>query len=285
MGGTVRTLWLFMLLTVMMAIIGFALGGFYGNPVLATLLFVAIAGTMNFVMFFWGDKIVLKTYRAKVVNREEAPRLYGIVERLALKGDLPMPTVAIIPTNNPNAFATGRSPKHATVAATVGILQMLDDEELEGVMAHELAHVSNRDMLVMTTAATIAGAISFAARMFFWGQLFGGNRGGGSPAHLALALVVMITAPLAAILVQLAISRTREYKADASGAKLCGKPWALARALQKIERGNQVTPLQGGNPAHSALFISNPFRGGAFAKMFATHPPTEERVRRLERMM
>lgn len=282
MAGTVRTLWLFSLLTALMMAIGFGVAAAMGtNPIGATLVFLAIALVFNLVSFFWGDKIVLRAYRAKVVTRDEAPRLYGIVERLALKGDVPMPTVAVIPTHNPNAFATGRSPKHATVAATAGLLNMLDDEELEGVMAHEMAHVLNRDMLVMTTAATIAGAISFAARMWFWGTLFGGNREGGG--NMAIALLVMITAPIAAILVQLAISRAREFKADAGGAKLTGKPWALARALQKIETGNAAIPMQGGNPAHSSLFISNPFRGG-FAGMFATHPRMEERIARLERM-
>jgi len=282
-GGTLRTLWLFGLLTALMAGIGFILGGFYGDPITAAIIFLAIAAVLNFGTYFWGDKIVLRAYKAKVVTRDEAPRLYGIVERLALKADIPMPTVAVLPTYNPNAFATGRSPKHATVAATVGILQMLDDEELEGVMAHELSHVLHRDMLVMTTAATIAGAIAFAARMFFWGQLFGGgNREGGG--NMLVALIVLITAPLAAMLVQLSISRTREFKADAGGAKLTSKPWALARALEKIEKGNLAVPLQGGNPAHSSLFISNPFRGG-FGKLFSTHPPTSARVARLEKMV
>lgn len=284
MAGTLRTLWLFALLTALMVGIGQIIAlTLNQDPVGATILFLGIAALFNFISFFWGDKIVLRAYRAKVVTREDAPRLYGVVERLAMTANVPIPRVAIIPDHNPNAFATGRGPKHATVAATAGLLNMLDDEELEGVMAHEMAHVLNRDMLVMTSAATIAGAISFAVQMFFYGSLFGGNREGGG-GNILLALVLMITAPMAAMLVQLAISRTREFKADAGGAKLTGKPWALARALKKIEAGNITTPMERGNPAHSALFISNPFRGAGFAALFRTHPRMEERIERLERM-
>ncbi len=282
---TVRTFWLFGLLSLLMAVVGFAIGAYFtGDPVSGTLVFLVFAGLFNFISFFYGDKIVLKAYRAKVVDANEAPRLHRIVDDLCLRSGLPKPTIAVIPTENPNAFATGRSPNHATVAATVGILNMLDDDELAGVMAHELGHVQNRDMLVMTTAATIAGAISFAARMFFWSSLFGGgNRDSG--VNPAIALVVMITAPIAALLVQLAISRTREYKADYAGAKMTGKPWALANALRKIERGNIQMPMRDGNPAHSALFISNPFRSGGFAALFQTHPPMEKRIARLEAML
>lgn len=285
MGGTLRTFGLFTVLTAMLVVIGYVLGGiFVDSWQLGVVLFLVIAALFNFIPFFWGDKLVLRAYRAKLVTRDEAPRLYAITERLALKADVPMPKVAVIPTRNPNAFATGRNPGNATVAATVGILELLDDEELEAVMAHELSHVTNRDVLAVTTAATLAGAIAFAARMFFWGTLFGGNRGMSGP-QLAAALVIAITAPIAALLLQLAVSRTREYKADASGARLCGKPWALARALEKLERGNDRLPLKDGNPAHASLFISNPFRGGGFARLFSTHPPTAKRVARLERML
>jgi heat shock protein HtpX len=285
MGGTLRTAGLFLVLTAMLVGVGFVLGGiFVDDPLVGALIFLVIAALFNFIPFFWGDKLVLKAYRAKIVTREEAPRLYGITERLALRADIPMPKVAIIPTHNPNAFATGRNPRNATVAATVGILQLLDDEELEAVMAHELSHVTNRDVLAVTSAATIAGAIAFAARMFFWGTLFGGNRGMSGP-QLAAALLIAITAPIAALLVQLAVSRTREYKADASGAKLCGKPYALARALEKLEYGNARVPLKDGNPAHASLFIANPFRGGGFGRMFSTHPPTAKRVARLRKML
>ncbi len=284
MGGTLRTASLFAGLTLLLIAIGWFLGGpFIGDPVLAVVIFLGIAALFNFIPFFWGDKIVLKAYKAKVVTREEAPRLYSLVERLALKGDLPMPKVAIIPTHTPNAFATGRNPKNATVAATVGILQMLDDEELEGVMAHELSHVRHRDMLAVTSAATLAGAIAFAVRLFFWSSLFGGTRQMSGPQLIAI-LVVGALAAVAAFMLQLAVSRAREYKADEGGAKLTGKPWALARALQKLERGNAQVPLRSGNPAHASLFISNPFRGG-FGKLFSTHPPTARRVERLERML
>ncbi|MBW3581875.1 MAG: zinc metalloprotease HtpX [Euryarchaeota archaeon] len=284
MGGTLRTIWLIGLLSALMAAIGFAVAAYFQwDPILGTVVFLVIAAVFNIVTLFAGDKIVLKAYKAKIVTPEEAPRLHRIIDHLCLRSGIPKPKIAVIPTENPNAFATGRSPKHATVAATVGILGILNDEELEGVMAHELAHVQNRDMLVMTTAATIAGAISFAARAFFWGSLFGGgNRDGGG--NLMVALLLMITAPIAAMLVQLSISRTREYKADATGAKITGKPWALANALRRIEAGNQAMPLRDGNPAHSSLFISNPFRGGAMAGLFATHPPMEKRIERLERM-
>lgn len=287
LGGTLRTLWLFIMLTAILAVAGFFLGGYFtGDPVTGTLIFLVIAAAFNIITLFWGHKIVLKTYRAKVVDAHEAPRLHRIIDNICLRTGMPKPTIAVIPSDNPNAFATGRSPKNAVVAATVGILQILDDEELEGVMAHEMGHVKNRDMLVMTTAATIAGAISFAARMFFWSSLFGGGGSRDGPAGNPLILIlVMITAPLAAILVQLSISRQREFKADHAGATITGKPWALARALQKLEAGNVARPMEGGNPAHSALFISNPFRQGIFAKLFSTHPSTAERVRRLEAMV
>ena len=190
--------------------------------------------------------------------------------------------VAIVPSQNPNAFATGRNPQNATVAATEGILQLLNDDELTGVLAHELAHVRNRDMLVMTVSATLAGAISFAARSFLWGSMFGGgNRDSG---NYIVLLIVAITAPLAAMLVQLAVSRSREYLADSEGAMMIGRPMALANALRKLEVGNKARPMQMGNPSHASLFIVNPFTRGGLAALFSTHPPMAERIRRLEEM-
>lgn len=284
MSGMIRTGLLFAGLTALLVAVGWVLGTYwFGNPVLVTVIFLGVAALFNLIPFFWGDKIVLKAYRAKVVTREEAPRLHGVVERLALKGNLPMPKVAIIPTRTPNAFATGRNPKNAVVAATVGILEMLDDEELEGVMAHELSHVRHRDMLAVTSAATIAGAIGFAVRIFFWSSLFGGTRNMSGPQIIAI-IVVGALAAVAAFMIQMAVSRSREYKADDGGARLTGKPWALARALQKLEKGNTQAPLRNGNPAHASLFISNPFRG-TMGKLFSTHPPTAKRVARLEQMM
>jgi heat shock protein HtpX len=193
-----------------------------------------------------------------------------------------MPQIAIIPTDTPNAFATGRNPKHATVAATEGILKLLNDDELTGVLAHEMSHVKDRDILVMSVAATLAGAISFASRMFVFGSLFGG--GNGKNNNFILLIIVAITAPIAAMLLQLAVSRSREYKADFEGAKLTGRPLWLASALRKLETQNKAHPLKRGNPATSSLFIVNPFSGGALTTLFSTHPPIEKRIARLEAM-
>ena len=214
-----------------------------------------------------------------MVQEHESPRLYRTVKRVSQMAELPMPRVAVIPTDTPNAFATGRNPDNAVVAATEGLMEMLDDDELEGVIAHEMAHVGNRDILVMTVAATIAGAIAFAARWAFFSAMFG-RRDGGSALLLVL---VAITAPIAALLIRAAISRSREYKADATGAETIGKPWALANALEKLERGVKRKPIKHGNPASSHLFIVNPFKGGLVG-LFSSHPPTEERVLRLRKM-
>ncbi len=267
-------------------VIGYAIGFVFGNGTLnsaifGSLIFLGFAAAINFVSYFFSQKIVLWTYRAKMVSKEESPRLYNIVNKICLKSDLPMPKIAIVPTKTPNAFATGRNPKNAVVAATEGILTLLNDDELEGVLAHEMAHVKDRDILVMTIAATIAGAISFAARMIFWSS-FGGRRDNG---NAVILLVAAITAPIAAMLLQLAVSRNREYKADREGSLLIQRPLALARALEKLEEGNSRRPLQGGSPASASLFIVNPFRGGGgLVTLFMTHPPIKERVRRLERL-
>lgn len=261
-------------------VIGFLLGGYFGDPIIGMIFFLVIAGIFNAISYFYSSKIVLWSYKAKIVTEREAPRLYKTVHRVALKSDLPMPKIAIIPTMTPNAFATGRNPKNAVVAATEGLLQLLNDDELEGVIAHEMAHVKDRDILVMSVAATLAGAIAFAARFVIFGMIFG-RRSNVNP---LLLIAVAVLAPIAAILIQLAISRAREFKADKVGAIMIQKPWALANALEKLERGNRRMPLRDGNPASASLFIVNPFRGSAFFKLFSTHPPIEERVRRLREM-
>ncbi|MBW3660166.1 MAG: zinc metalloprotease HtpX [Gemmatimonadetes bacterium] len=271
--NTLKTALLMTVLTGALVLLGGYFGG-NGGAVVALVL----AGAMNFGSYFFSDKIVLKMYKAREVSREEAPDLYGVVETLARKAGLPMPRVAIIPSEQPNAFATGRNPDHAVVAATQGILRILDRDELEGVMAHELSHVKHRDILISSVAATLAGAIMVLAR---FGLFFGGgnrNRGGG-----ALALLLMILAPLAAMIVQAAISRSREFAADEGGAEISGKPRSLASALRKLEHAAQRIPM-GGNPATAHMFIVHPFAGGGVTRLFRSHPPTEERVERLSRM-
>jgi len=274
---------MFSLLTVIFVAVGWAVGTYFmGNWITGALVFLVIAAALNFVSYFFSSKIVLASYRARVVNEAEAPRLYRIVRQVAGMAGMPMPQVAIVPSMNPNAFATGRNPTHATVAATEGIMQLLNDDELTGVLAHEMAHVRNRDMLVMTVAATLAGAVSFAARSFLWGSMFGGgNRDNG---NFIIAIIVAITAPIAAMLVQLAVSRSREYLADREGAMMIGRPMALADALRKLETGNKARPMNMGNPTSASLFIVNPFRGGDLVTLFSTHPPMSERIRRLEEL-
>ena len=244
------------------------------------IIFLILAAVINLFSYFFSSKIVLRAYRARIVNEAEAPRLYGIVKNICFRADLPMPKVAIIPTDNPNAFATGRNPKNAVVAATEGILRILNNEELEGVMAHEMAHVKNRDILVMSIAATIAGAIAILARVVIWRSFFGRGRD-----NILLLLGALITAAIAAALIKMAISRSREYKADKSGAEIIGKPWVLANALQKLDKGNKRFPMKMGSPASSSLFICNPFKSGKFTGLFSTHPPMEERIKRLRNMV
>ena len=271
--NTLKTLLLMTALTAGLVLLGGWFGG-RGGMVVA----LVVAGLMNFGSYFFSDRIVLRMYRAREVGREQAPELYDIVEGLARRAGLPMPRVAIIPGQQPNAFATGRDPEHAVVAAPEGILRILDRDEIEGVMAHELAHVRHRDMLISSVAATLAGAIMVLAR---FGLFFGGgdrDRGGG-----ALALLVVLLAPVAAMIVQAAISRSREFAADAGGAEISGKPRALASALRKLEAAAQRVPLQG-NPATAHMFIVHPFRGGGVLRLFSTHPPTAERVARLQEM-
>ncbi len=274
-----KTAMLMVLLTLLLVWGGAALGGRSGMTFALIMAFV-----MNFVTYFFSDKIVLKMYRAREVSEAEAPVLHRIVRRLSQKAGMPMPRVYIIPDMSPNAFATGRNPKHAAVAATEGIMQLLSEEELSGVMAHELSHVRNRDILIGTIAATVAGAISYMAQMAQWAMIFGGGRRddneGGSP---VAAIVMMIVAPIAAMLIQMAISRSREYAADEGGARLQGNPHALANALRKLQNGAQAIPMHA-TPATSHMMIVNPFSGGVLMKLFSTHPPVEERIARLEAM-
>jgi heat shock protein HtpX len=281
MQTTLRLMALFWGLIALFMVIGWVLGSFlFDDWLLGMLIFIILAGVINFISYFFSHKIVLWSYKAKIIAKEEQPRLYNIVNKVCLKANMPMPRIAIVSTQTPNAFATGRNEKTAVVAATDGLLSLLTDDELEGVLAHEMAHIKDRDMLVMTVAATVAGAIAFAARMAFWSSL-GGRRGGGN-GNPILLLVVMITAPIAALLIRLAISRSREYKADKEGALMIQRPLALARALEKLEEGNKRRPMTRGSPTTSSLFIVNPFRGGGFVTLFMTHPPIATRVKRLE---
>jgi heat shock protein HtpX len=276
--NAVKTAFLMALMMALFLFIGYILGGNTGLTI--ALVFSII---MNFGSFWFSDKIVLAMYRAKQVNRETAPKFYDMVERLAKQADLPMPKVYLINDPTPNAFATGRSPKKAAVAATTGILQGLSNEELAGVMAHELAHVKHRDTLIGTIAATLVGSISYIAHMAGWIFMFG--RGDDdSPGAGIGGLILLILSPILAMLLQMAISRSREFAADRGGAEISGSPLALASALQKISRGNQIKPVNHSEPASAHMFIINPLRGGGISKLFSTHPPTEERIKRLQAM-
>jgi len=278
MGNTFKTAFLLTALTLLLMFIGRAFGGQNGM-----FLALAFAVVMNFGAYFFSDKIALATYRAQPVTREQLPRAYEIVERLTQKIGIPMPKIYVIPTDSPNAFATGRNPSHASVAVTQGILQLLNDEELEGVLAHELGHVNNRDILISSVAATIAGAITMLASMGRWAMIFGGyggrdrnDRGGGGLA----GLFMLIVAPIAASLIQLAVSRSREYQADATGAHFTGNPYALASALQKLDAYSRRLPMQA-SPSTAHLFIIQPLLGMNFGSLFSTHPPIAKRIERL----
>jgi heat shock protein HtpX len=276
--NTFKSTFLLVALMLLLLLVGERLGGTNGM-ILAFVISVA----MNFTAYFYSDKIALASYRAQPVTREQLPRAYEVVERLAAKDGIPVPKIYVIPTESPNAFATGRNPQHASVAVTHGILGLLDDEELEGVLAHELGHVKNRDILTSSIVATLAGAITLIARMTYYAELFGfgGGRGSRDRNGGALtALAMLILAPFAAMLIQLAISRSREYEADATGAHTTGNPYALARALSKLEDYSKRVPLQA-TPSTAHLFIIAPLLGGGFGSLFSTHPPTKERIRRL----
>ncbi len=276
-----KTFLLMLVLTGLFIMVGTAIGGRTG----AVYAFV-FAGLMNFVSYWFSDKIVLRMYGAKEVSQSEAPQLYGIVAELTSKASLPMPKVYIMENETPNAFATGRNPEHAAVAVTSGIMRILSKEELMGVIGHELSHIRHRDILISTVAATIAGAISMLASMARWGAMFGGMRSndeeGGRGGNILVVLIVSIFASIAAMLIQMAISRSREYLADEGGAHL-SNPLSLARALGKLETAAQRIPMEA-NPSTAHMFIVNPLTGGGVLSLFSTHPPIEERIARLEEM-
>ena len=277
-----KTYILMALLTAILVWIGYLVGG--RDWAIIALIF---AGVMNFSVYWFSDRIVLKMYRAQEVTEAEEPGLHRIVRELAMRGGLPMPKVYVIPKDAPNAFATGRNPQHAAVAVTTGIKQLLNEEELKGVLAHELSHIRHRDILIGTVAATIAGAISMIATMARFGAMFGGlggdNREGGGIAQLVAILVLTTLATIAAFLIQMAISRSREYHADEGGARLAGNPRYLASALAKLDAGAKRIPMQV-NPSTAHMLIVNPLRGKGIQSLFSTHPPIEERIRRLEEM-
>jgi len=281
MSNVFKTGLLLAVLTAMLVLIGGAIGGQQGMVI----AFV-IALAMNFFSYWFSDKIVLAAYGAKPIDEAEAPRLYAIVHRLATRAGIPMPRVYLVPSETPNAFATGRSPQHAVVAVTEGIMRILDEEELEGVLAHELSHVKNRDVLISTIAATLAGAITYLAHMAQWAAMFGGRsrddeEGGSNPIAMIL---LAILAPIAAMLVQMAVSRSREFQADATGARVAGKPWGLAKALEKLQMANEAVPMADATAATAHLFIVNPLSGQTLMRLFSTHPPLEERIARLRAM-
>ncbi|SDZ74835.1 Heat shock protein. Metallo peptidase. MEROPS family M48B [Desulfuromusa kysingii] len=272
--NTARTVMLMTLLTLVLVGAGGALGG-QGGAFFALIM----AAAMNLGSYWFSDKVVIKMYRGQETRTGE---LYEVVSEICQQNNLIMPKVYLLPQETPNAFATGRNPSHAVVAATQGITRILSRDELKGVMAHEMAHVQNRDILIGSVAATFAGAISFLANMAQWSMLFGGRDDEDSNPVAMIAM--MILAPIAAMLVQMAISRSREYGADQKGAQLCGNPHSLANALRKLESANQRMPMQKVNEATAHMFIVNPLSGKSMAKLFSTHPPMEERIRRLEGM-
>jgi heat shock protein HtpX len=283
MFENIKTLLLLTVLTVLLMGIFGLIGSFFKLGMLGVLIGFIVAIAMNFGSYFFSDKIVLKMYGAKEVSEHEAPELHSIVSELAQNAGIPKPKVAIVENSTPNAFATGRNPKNAVVAVTTGILNLLSRDELEGVIAHELGHVKNRDILISAVAATVAGAIILIADYARFFAIFGG---GEDTEGLIAVIAMSILAPIAAMIVQLAISRTREYKADESGARISGKPWALADALRKLQMGTSARPMDSANPATAHMFIVNPFGGKtkSLMNLFSTHPPINERIKRLEEL-
>ena len=279
MSNVFKTALLLAVLTAMLVLIGGAIGGRHGMAIALVMAFV-----MNFVSYWWSDKIVLAMYGAQPVDEASAPDLYSMVRRLATKAGVPMPKVYVIPSEQPNAFATGRNPSHAAVAVTEGIMRILDMEELEGVLAHEMSHVINRDVLISTIAATLAGAITYLAHMAQWAAFMGGGRSDDDEGPSPIAMILMaVVAPIAAMLVQLAVSRSREFHADATGARLAGRAYPLAKALEKLDMASRAIPMNA-NPATAHLFIMNPLRAESLMRLFSTHPSTEERIARLRAM-
>ena len=280
MTSTIKTFILMAAMTALFLFAGQALGGRQG---MTFALVMALA--MNFFAYWFSDRLALAMSRAREVSPAQAPGLHGMVEKLARRAGLPKPGVYVMPGETPNAFATGRNPEHAAVAVTEGLLQLLQPDELEGVIAHELGHIKNRDILISSIAAVMAGAISYLATMAQWAMIFGGRGGDDNErgGNLAAMLVMMIVAPLAAAIIQMAISRSREYLADATGAKVCGHPVSLANALQRLEEYNRRLPMRV-NPATAQMYIVNPLAGGTMASLFSTHPPIGERIKRLRAM-
>lgn len=274
MGNQLRTVFLLSVLTVLLVL----LGSIFGR--VGAIFALILAFGLNFLAYFFSDRIVLSAYRAKEISEDENPQLFSVVRELVTRAGLPMPKVYIVPLQNPNAFATGRDPKHAAVAVTHGILKILNENELKGVLGHELTHILHRDTLISTIAATIAGAITYISRFGLWGSMFGDDDRGSNP----LFLLLLILMPIAALLIQLAISRSREYLADEGGAKISGDPIYLADALEKLAYSNKKFPTRGVNPSTSHMFIVNPLKGNGIFTLFSTHPPIEERIRRLRGM-
>jgi heat shock protein HtpX len=282
MWNVLKTFFFLAILSILFIVVGNLIGGKTGATV--ALLMALI---MNFIAYFFSDKIVLATTGAVSVDRSQAPELHAIVEEVARKAELPKPKVCIIPVETPNAFATGRNPKNGVVAVTSGLVKLLSPEELKGVIAHEIAHIKNRDILISTIAAVLVGAITYLAYMAQWALMFGGihrdDEDRGNPIGLIATLIAIIIVPIAATLIQLAISRSREFLADETGAKIIKNPGALARALEKLENWNRVYPLDV-NPAHAQMYIVNPLSSKSLFKLFSTHPPIEDRIARLMKL-
>lgn len=277
--NSIKTVGLMVLLMVLMMLVGQLLGQEQG-----LMMAFGFSLLMNFGMYWFSDKIVLMTYGAREVSEQEAPKLHSIVRNLAQQAELPMPKVYLIPGDSPNAFATGRNPEHSAVAATEGIVKMLSDDELEGVIAHELAHIKHRDILTGTIVASIAGTIMFLTRMAMFASFFGGGSRDRENSNPVSGILLLILAPIAAMLIQFAVSRSREFAADEGGAKICKKPLSLANALRKLKTGVERIPMENAGTATAHMFIVSPLSGGGVTKLFSTHPPTEERIERLQKI-
>ena len=277
--NTLKTVFLMTVMMILFLLVGYLIGGSTGM----TIAFV-FSLLMNFGSYWFSDKLILSMYRAKEVTKDTAPKLYILVEELAREANLPMPKVYVIEDATPNAFATGRSPENAAVAATTGILRILDTNELRGVLSHELSHVKHRDILIGTIAATLVGTITYIAQIAGWALMFGGRGGGSDDDNGISSLFLIILAPIAAVLLQLAVSRSREYMADQSGAEISKSPLSLASALQKLSKANEMKSVNNATPATAHMFIVNPLTGKNIMKLFSTHPPIEERIKRLQEM-